>query len=84
MRFRKRMVSGIAWLSFLMVGCGAQAPSLPPAPDVTVAQVLQRDIREWDELTGRMEAVDSVEIRPRVSGPINRVTFAEGKEVAQG
>jgi multidrug efflux system membrane fusion protein len=84
MRSRKLMVAGIGWLSLLLVGCGAQAPSPPPAPEVTVAPVLQRDIREWDELTGRLEAVDSVEIRPRVSGPINRVTFAEGKEVAQG
>lgn len=84
MRSRKLMVAGIGWLSLLLVGCGGQVPSPPPAPEVTVAPVLQRDIREWDELTGRLEAVDSVEIRPRVSGPINRVAFAEGKEVAQG
>ena len=44
----------------------------------------EREIAEWDEFTGRLEAVDQVEIRPRVSGYIKRVTFAEGKEVRKG
>jgi RND family efflux transporter MFP subunit len=49
-----------------------------------VAPALQREVRDWDELTGRLEAVDSVEVRPRVSGPITRVAFAQGTEVAKG
>jgi RND family efflux transporter MFP subunit len=49
-----------------------------------VAPVLEREIAEWDEFTGRLEAVDQVEIRPRVSGYITRVTFEEGKEVKKG
>jgi multidrug efflux system membrane fusion protein len=53
-------------------------------PQVTVAPVVERDIREWDELTGRLEAVDSVEVRPRVSGQLVRVAFAQGREVAKG
>jgi RND family efflux transporter MFP subunit len=46
--------------------------------------VLEREITEWDEFTGRLEAVEQVEIRPRVSGYIKRVTFDEGKEVRKG
>jgi RND family efflux transporter MFP subunit len=49
-----------------------------------VAQVQQREVTEWDEFTGRLEAVDQVEIRPRVSGYIKRVAFDEGKEVKKG
>ena len=56
----------------------------PPPPAVTVATVPERDVKEWDEFTGRLQAVDAVEIRPRVSGYIKRVTFAEGKEVRKG
>jgi RND family efflux transporter MFP subunit len=46
--------------------------------------VPEREITEWDEFTGRLEAVDQVEIRPRVSGYIKRVAFAEGTEVKKG
>jgi RND family efflux transporter MFP subunit len=51
---------------------------------VTVAPVLERDVAEWDEFSGRLEAVDHVEIRPRVSGYIKRLTFTEGREVRKG
>ena len=71
-------------LAALSVGRGKTPPAAPPLPAVTVAAVPQREITEWDEFTGRLEAVDQVEIRPRVSGYIKRVTFAEGKEVKKG
>ncbi|HET6147878.1 MAG TPA: efflux RND transporter periplasmic adaptor subunit [Polyangia bacterium] len=61
----------------------ASAPP-PPAPAVTVAAVEERSITEWDEFIGRLEAVESVEIRPRVSGYIERVVFVAGKEVRKG
>jgi multidrug efflux system membrane fusion protein len=64
--------------------CGQKAPPAPPPPSVTVAPVLEREINEWDEFTGRLEAVEQVEIRPRVSGYIQRVSFPEGKEVKKG
>jgi RND family efflux transporter MFP subunit len=51
---------------------------------VTVAAVEERKIAEWDEFIGRFEAVESVEIRARVSGTIERVAFEEGKEVHKG
>ena len=71
-------------LAALSVGRGKTPPAAPPLPAVTVAAVPQREITEWDEFTGRLEAVDQVEIHPRVSGYIKRVTFAEGKEVKKG
>jgi RND family efflux transporter MFP subunit len=71
-------------LAAAAVACGKEAPAAPPPPQVTVAKVLERDIPEWDEFSGRLQAVDAVEVRPRVSGYIERVAFEEGKEVRQG
>ena len=61
------VASGLVF-SVAVAGCGDPPPPPPPAPPVTVAAVLEREITEWDEFTGRMEAVNAVEIRPRVSG----------------
>jgi RND family efflux transporter MFP subunit len=71
-------------LAALTLGHEKQPPAAPPPQAVTVAAVEQREISEWDEFTGRLEAVDQVEIRPRVSGYIKRVAFDEGKEVKKG
>jgi multidrug efflux system membrane fusion protein len=68
----------------LFAACGQDAPPAPPPPQVTVAAVIEQEINEWDEFTGRMQAVEMVEVRPRVSGYIQRVVFAEGKEVRKG
>jgi len=69
----------------LLTGCGrtaaAPAPALPP---VTVAPVEARELVEWDEFTGRTEAVESVEVRPRVSGYIAEVKFQSGQLVKKG
>src|SRR3954471_22950742 len=59
-------------------------PAAPPLQAVTVAPVPEQEISDWDEFTGRLEAVDQVEIRPRVSGYIQRVAFTEGREVRKG
>ena len=56
----------------------------PPPPQVTAAAAIARDVTEWDEFTGRLEAVQSVSVRPRVSGLIARVSFEEGSLVQQG
>ena len=66
------------------LGCSSPAPSPPPPPAVTVAEVPEREITDWDEFTGRLEAVDAVQIRPRVSGYIQRVAFDEGNGVKKG
>jgi multidrug efflux system membrane fusion protein len=53
-------------------------------PRVTIAEVADRDIAEWDEFTGRLEAIDSVAVRARVSGYVSRVNFEEGTLVRRG
>jgi RND family efflux transporter MFP subunit len=76
-----------AWLILLSVaGCGGSggAQSAAPPPEVSVAQVLQKRVKDWDEFTGRLQAVETVEIRPRVSGYIDQVAFTEGKVVKRG
>ena len=60
------------------------AASAPPAPQVSVTTVSARALTQWDEFNGRIEAVDRVALRPRVSGYIERVNFTEGQEVEQG
>lgn len=67
-------------------GCRSDATTAPqaPAPQVSVASALERDVTEWDEFTGRLEAVESVEIRPRVTGYIESVNFTEGSTVRKG
>lgn len=71
----------------VLAGCGSEAATeaqMPPPPEVSAAPVLARDIRQWDEFTGRIEAVETVELRPRVSGYIERVDYVEGSEVRKG
>src|SRR4051812_19900177 len=62
----------------------AAQPADAPAPQVTVAEVIARDITEWDEVTGRLEAVNTVAIRPRVSGLVAAARFEEGAIVRRG
>jgi len=76
--------TAVALLGLISSACGRGAPPPPPAPGVTVAAVVQRDVNEWEEFTGRLQAVDAVEVRPRVSGYIEKLAFAEGKEVKKG
>jgi len=68
----------------LLAACKPPAPSAPPPPPVTAAPAIGRTVNEWDEFTGRIEAVGYVQVRPRVSGFIEKVTFTEGKEVKEG
>jgi membrane fusion protein, multidrug efflux system len=73
-------------LTVILAACtktAAQQGSAPP-PQVAVAPVIERDVTEWDEFTGRLQAVDSVEIRPRVSGFVSAVRFSEGAMVRKG
>lgn len=69
----------------IMSGCAANAAPPPPAPpQVTVAQAIERSTDDFEEFTGRLEAVDVVEVRPRVAGLLQRVAFHEGTEVRRG
>ena len=62
----------------------AAPASQPPPPEVAVAQVLTKSVQQWDEYTGRVSAIDTVELRPRVSGYVQRVAYGEGEDVKQG
>src|SRR6266436_4261061 len=72
-------------VAIMFTGCGrSSARQQPPPPSVTVAPVLQKELVEWDEFTGRTEPVESVEVRPRVSGYIQEVRFQSGQLVKKG
>ncbi|MFG6485268.1 efflux RND transporter periplasmic adaptor subunit [Roseateles sp. BYS78W] len=60
------------------------APTAPPATPVSVAQVVSQDVSAWNEFSGRLEAVDRVDVRARVSGAVQAVHFREGSLVKAG
>jgi multidrug efflux pump subunit AcrA (membrane-fusion protein) len=71
----------------MLSGCGesnSAKPSDPPPPSVTVSEPLRRTVTEWDEFTGRFQAIDHVSIRPRVSGYLQSAHFQEGTMVKKG
>ena len=76
----------LAGWCLLLSACQQQqaAAPPPPPPKVTVSQPVVRDVVEWDEYTGRLEAVESVEIRARVSGYLQSVHFTDGAIVKKG
>jgi len=73
-------------IALAVAACGSEAATnaMPPPPSVSVATVLSKNVHEWDEFTGRVSAVETVELRPRVSGYVERVAFHEGQEVRKG
>lgn len=71
----------------LLAGCKrdqSTAGGFPPPPQVSVAAVEQRELVEWEELTGRTAPIDFVEVRPRVSGHIEKILFESGQMVKKG
>lgn len=77
----------LAALAVVALGACSKTPDAaqaPTAPKVTVAKVIEQPINEWDEFTGRLEAPETVEVRPRVSGQIDQVAFTEGAQVRKG
>jgi len=75
-----------SWAVLWSAACRGGADLSTPAPpaEVTVAEVRAEELAEWDEYQGEFEAIDAVEVRPRVSGYLRRVAFTEGKEVRRG
>src|SRR5262245_64719911 len=69
-----------------LAGCGSAAGSLPQqqAPRVTAAPAIEREVRDIDEYTGRTESVQTVEVRPRVTGYLQEIYFEEGGYVKVG
>ena len=73
-------------LAVTLSGCGDKPPpqAAAAAPPVTVAQPVKRTVTDWDEFTGRFEAVEEVQVRARVGGFVTNVEFRDGAMVHAG
>ncbi len=81
-----RPLLGAAFLALLSATACKKTPAAAtagPLP-VNVVTVVEKEVSEWDEFTGRLEAVESVEIRPRVSGYITEIHFEAGAIIKKG
>ena len=78
-----KSASGAA-LGALLAACGNAPPPAPPAPLVSAGYPLERNVVDWDDYVGRFEAIQDVEVRPRVSGQIVRIGFRDGLKVGKG
>jgi RND family efflux transporter MFP subunit len=76
----------IVLLALSLSGCGDKPPQQPAAgaPPVTVAEPTKRTVTDWDEFTGRFEAVEEVQVRARVGGFVTSVEFRDGAFVGPG
>jgi RND family efflux transporter MFP subunit len=82
-----RLAAALILLAPALAGCGQGQPpgsGPPPPPTVTVAKPVERGIVDQDEYVGRFVAVDSVEVRARVSGYLDQIHFRDGQMVKQG
>ena len=80
-------LTAIAAAASIFFGLDSRAsapPAAPPATPVSVATVAESEITAWDEFSGRLEAVEKVEVRSRVAGAVQAVHFREGALVAKG
>lgn len=87
--FRAQTVTGVlaAVCLFTLAACSGEGPGGPaglPKPVVEASQPVQREIVETDEYTGRLQAVESVEVRARVSGYLKQILFTDGSRVKKG
>ncbi|RZL32960.1 MAG: efflux RND transporter periplasmic adaptor subunit [Rubrivivax sp.] len=81
-------VIALGAIGFAQFGSGTAkatpAPAAPPGTPVSVAQVLSQDVAAWNEFSGRLEAVERVDVRARVSGAVQAIHFREGSLVKAG
>src|SRR6476469_7463206 len=89
--FRRPARCGVAPIGVLfalaLAGCGEKAQSqaaAPLPPPVTIAQPVKQTVTDWDEFTGRFEAVEEVQVRARVGGFVTNVEFKDGDMVHAG
>jgi RND family efflux transporter MFP subunit len=85
MHIHSKTLIGVA-AALALSACGQKpaAPGAPPPAQVTVAVPLQEQVTDWEEFTGRFEAVQRVEVRARAGGFIQSAHFAEGESVRKG
>ena len=72
----------------LLAACGkSETPNstvAPPKPAIVASQPIEKEIFEWDEYTGRFQAMESVDIRARVAGYLQEISFKDGSKVKKG
>ena len=68
----------------LFSGCKPQQQVAPPPPEVSAVLPVSKEVTEWDDFTGRLEPIKSVEVRSRVSGWLDSIHFKDGQEVKTG
>jgi len=83
------LLGGAILAAAALAGCARSqasggAAAAPPPPAVSVAEVLARPLRDFEEFTGRLEPVTTVSIQPRVAGFIESAQFTEGARVKKG
>jgi RND family efflux transporter MFP subunit len=84
-RVKKSTVIAVAGLvPALLAACSRPQAPAQALPAVVVAQPLKQSVTDWDDYSGRFEAVDMVEVRPRVAGAIQSVHFQDGQHVQKG
>ena len=83
MSVRRRLLA-VASLCLLAFSSASFAQGGPPAMPVTVSEPLAKRVTQWDEYSGRFEAVATVEVRARVSGFIDKIDFRDGQIVKEG
>lgn len=84
---RLALVAAVAGAGWLFAACGGPADAQggpPQAPPVSVAPAVQRSVADSEEFSGRLEAAEFVELRPRVAGTVDKVHFADGALVQKG
>ncbi len=71
-------------LALMLANCAKKTPPPPPPPTVVVARPLQTKLIDWDDYVGRFEAINSVDVRPRVTGYLQTIAFRDGQIVKKG
>src|SRR4026208_831900 len=75
---------GLFFAVFAEIGCRKASVTQQSALPVNVVTAVEKEVNEWDEFTGRLDPVESVEIRPRVSGYITEIHFEAGAIIKKG
>ena len=79
-----RRAAAAAAAGLIVAACAKEQPAPPPVPEVSVAEVIQRDVPIGAELTGTLKGYEDIEIRARVEGFLRSVDYKEGSEVKKG
>jgi RND family efflux transporter MFP subunit len=77
-----RILLAVAILA--LASCGKEQSAPPPAPHVSVANPIAREVIDWDDYVGQFEAIQDVTVTPRVSGTITTILFQNGQDVTEG